>query len=139
MSLTVKIITPLKVFLTSETEQLILPSITGGVGILSGHAQLITMLETGVINYKSEGVWTLAIIYAGFAEVCGNTVTIVVDGAEEISSGENLSDTQQAVIDATEQLDVLKQSGPDKKQLQIANFQVAVTKARLKAFKILQK
>ena len=45
MSLNVRIITPEKVFLTSETEQVVLPSITGGLGILAGHAPLVTILE----------------------------------------------------------------------------------------------
>ena len=44
MSLNVRIITPEKVFLTSETEQVVLPSITGGVGILKGHAPLVLSL-----------------------------------------------------------------------------------------------
>jgi len=139
MSLTVSIITPEKVFLTSETEQLVLPAITGGVGILSGHAQLVTVLETGVIKYKSEGAWTPAILYGGFAEVADDKVTILVNGAEEISGSHNLEDAEQAIIDAAEKLESLKGGDTNEEQLKVATFDVAVAKARLQAFKILQK
>ena len=65
MSLNVRIITPEKVFLTSETEQVVLPSITGGVAILKGHAPLVTILEAGVLRYKNNGSWTPAVLYGG--------------------------------------------------------------------------
>ena len=76
MSLNVRIITPEKVFLTSETEQVVLPSITGGVGILKGHAPLVTILEAGVLRYKNNGTWTPAVLYGGFAEVEDDQVTV---------------------------------------------------------------
>ena len=85
MSLNVRIITPEKVFLTSETEQVVLPSITGGVGILKGHAPLVTILEAGVLRYKNNGTWTPAVLYGGFAEVEDDQVTVLVNGAEEVS------------------------------------------------------
>ena len=75
MSLNVRIITPEKVFLTSETEQVVLPSITGGLGILAGHAPLVTILEAGVLRYKNNGSWTPTVLYGGFAEVENNQVT----------------------------------------------------------------
>jgi len=60
MSLNVRIITPEKVFLTSETEQVVLPSITGGVGILKVHARLVTIVAAHPLRYTHNGTWTPA-------------------------------------------------------------------------------
>jgi F-type H+-transporting ATPase subunit epsilon len=116
MSLNVRIITPEKVFLSSETEQVVLPSITGGLGVLSGHAPMVTILEAGVLRYKKNGSWTPAVLYGGFAEVENNQVTVLVNGAEKVSSSSNITDVEKALVDATTNLEEVK-----KKFLKIEN------------------
>ena len=108
MSLNVRIITPEKVFLSSETEQVVLPSITGGLGVLAGHAPMVTILEAGVLRYKNNGSWTPAVLYGGFAEVENNQVTILVNGAEKVSSSSNIADVEKALVDATTNLEQVK-------------------------------
>ena len=110
MSLNVRIITPEKVFLTSDTEQVVLPSITGGVGILKGHAPLVTILEAGVLRYKNNGSWTPAVLYGGFAEVEDDQVTVLVNGAEEVMDAGTLGETEKALIDATANLEEVKKT-----------------------------
>ena len=105
MSLNVRIITPEKVFLTSETEQVVLPSITGGLGILAGHAPLVTILEAGVLRYKNNGSWTPTVLYGGFAEVENNQVTVLVNGAEEVASSSSIEEVEKALVDATANLE----------------------------------
>jgi len=86
MSLNVRVITPDKVVWDADTEELILPSSTGQLGILTDHAPLLTALDIGVMRLKTANSWTSIVLMEGFAEVENNTVTILSNGAEEGST-----------------------------------------------------
>lgn len=82
MPLTVRVIAPDKTVWDSAAEEVILPSTTGQLGILSGHAPLLTALETGVLRVRSDKNWVPIAVMGGFAEVEKNEVTVLVNGAE---------------------------------------------------------
>jgi F-type H+-transporting ATPase subunit epsilon len=83
MVLTVRVIAPDKTVWDSSAEEVILPSTTGQLGILSGHAPLLTALETGVMRVRSaDKTWVPIALMGGFAEVENNEVTVLVNGAE---------------------------------------------------------
>jgi F-type H+-transporting ATPase subunit epsilon len=86
MSLNVRVITPDKVVWDAMAEELILPSSTGQLGILTDHAPLLTALDIGVMRLKSDAGWTSIVLMEGFAEVEDNKVTILCNGAEEGST-----------------------------------------------------
>ena len=86
MSLNVRVITPDKVVWDAMADELILPSSTGQIGILTDHAPLLTALDIGVMRLKSDAGWTSIVLMEGFAEVDENKVTILCNGAEEGSS-----------------------------------------------------
>ena len=77
MSLNVRVITPDKVVWDADAEELILPSSTGQLGILTDHAPLLTALDIGVMRVKAETGWTSMVLMEGFAEVEDNKVTIL--------------------------------------------------------------
>ena len=83
MSLNVRVITPDKIVWDADAEEIILPSSTGQLGILSDHAPLLTALDIGVMRLKTDNVWTSIVLLEGFAEVENNKVTILCNGAEE--------------------------------------------------------
>lgn len=82
MTLTVRVISPDKTVWDSEAEEVILPSTTGQLGILSGHAPLLTALDVGVMRVRPGKDWLPIALMGGFAEVENNEVTILVNGAE---------------------------------------------------------
>ncbi len=82
MTLTVRVIAPDKTVWDSEVQEVILPSTTGQLGILSGHAPLLTALDTGVMRVRVEKDWMPIALMGGFAEVEADEVTILVNGAE---------------------------------------------------------
>jgi F-type H+-transporting ATPase subunit epsilon len=86
MSLNVRVITPDKVIWDADTEELILPSSTGQLGILTDHAPLLTALDIGVMRLKTGADWTSIVLMEGFAEIEDNKVTVLCNGAEEASS-----------------------------------------------------
>ena len=87
MTLTIRVIAPDKTVWDATANEVILPSTTGQLGILSGHAPLLTGLEAGVMRVREEKGWTAIALMGGFAEIENNEVTILVNGAE---IGENI-------------------------------------------------
>lgn len=89
MALTVRVIAPDKTVWDATADEVILPSTTGQLGILSGHAPLLTALDTGVMRVRPQGKnWVAIALMGGFAEVESNEVTILVNSAER---GENIN------------------------------------------------
>jgi F-type H+-transporting ATPase subunit epsilon len=81
-TLELEIVTPDKLLLRSPVEGVQIPGKNGELGILPGHAPLITELTIGEISYR-QGANTHYIAVAwGFAEVLPNKVTILADTAE---------------------------------------------------------
>lgn len=82
MVLSVKVITPDKTVWDDQVEEIILPSTTGQLGILSGHAPLLTALEVGVMRVRPDKEWKTIALMGGFAEVEDDEIKILVNGAE---------------------------------------------------------
>ncbi|HIK29050.1 MAG: ATP synthase F1 subunit epsilon [Oscillatoriaceae bacterium SKW80] len=81
MSLTVRVIAPDKTVWDGSAQEVILPSTTGQLGILPGHAPLLTALDTGVMRVRPDREWVAIALMGGFAEVENDEVTILVNGA----------------------------------------------------------
>ena len=86
MALHISIIAPDRTVWDSDAEEVILPSSTGQLGILRGHAPLLTALDIGVMRVRTDKEWTPIVLMGGFAEVENDELTILVNGAEEGSS-----------------------------------------------------
>ena len=80
------IIAPDRTVWDSNAEEVILPSSTGQLGILRGHAPLLTALDIGVMRVRTDKEWTPIVLMGGFAEVENDELTILVNGAEEAAS-----------------------------------------------------
>ena len=77
-----EIVTPVKLLVQDAAEEAQIPGLSGYLGILPGHAPLLTELAVGVITYKASGqTHTLAVAW-GFAEVLPGKVTILAEAAE---------------------------------------------------------
>ena len=128
MSLNVRVITPDKVVWDAAAEEIILPSSTGQLGILTDHAPLLTALDIGVMRLKNDGNWTSIVLMEGFAEVEENKVTILCNGAEEGSSID--VKTAQAEL---EKVNLLVDEATTKKEKIEATIELRKAKARLQA------
>jgi F-type H+-transporting ATPase subunit epsilon len=66
-----------------QAEEVILPSTTSQLGILTGHSPLLSALDTGVMRVRAtkNSNWQAIALLGGFAEVENNEVTILVNGA----------------------------------------------------------
>jgi len=91
MSLKVSVMAPDRVFYTATVSEVILPTSTGQMGILTNHTPLITGLDIGVMLVREEGAkgsadWISMALMGGFALIKENTVTILVNDAELAST-----------------------------------------------------
>jgi F-type H+-transporting ATPase subunit epsilon len=78
------VVTPERQLLGETVAEVTLPGAGGCLGILPGHAPLITELGIGELTYRTKGgsePGHLAII-SGFAEVLGDRVTVLAETAE---------------------------------------------------------
>jgi len=77
-----EIVTPSRLLVKDAAEEAQIPGVTGYLGILPGHAPLITELGVGEITYKASGaIHTLSVAW-GFMEVLPDKVTILAEAAE---------------------------------------------------------
>ena len=75
---------PDRVFWKDTAKEIILPTLTGQMGILTNHIPLLTGLDTGLILIRkpSSSDWIYVVVMGGFALVNDNKVTILVNEAE---------------------------------------------------------
>ena len=98
MVMNIRVLTPDRVICSTTADEVILPGLTGQVGVLDGHATLITALDTGLLRIKLADKWTPIILCGGLAEIDRNRVTVLVNDVEELVSVE--------LNEATKELDV---------------------------------
>ena len=80
-----EIVTPEKKVVDTAAEEVQIPSKNGYLGVLPGHAPLITELAVGEIIYcENKSEFRLAVAW-GFAEVLPDKVTILAESAERPS------------------------------------------------------
>ena len=94
-SLELEIVTPDRHLLHDSVDWVEIPGKEGYLGVLPGHAALITELGIGVLNYRKGGETRFLSVMEGYAEVLPDRVIILAEiseRAEEI----NVERTRQA-------------------------------------------
>nr|ARQ82188.1 ATP synthase CF1 subunit epsilon [Avrainvillea mazei] len=87
MILNIRIITPDKIFLElSSVEEVILPTNTGQLGVLTNHAPLITALDIGVFFYRIQKEWISLALMGGFAIIQNNVIVILVNEVQNLNT-----------------------------------------------------
>ncbi len=78
-----EVITPEKLVLRESVDELVLPGLTGEIGVLPDHEPLISQLKTGVLSYRVGASLQKLHVSGGFAEVLGDKVSVLADVAEK--------------------------------------------------------
>jgi F-type H+-transporting ATPase subunit epsilon len=128
MSLSVRILTLNGVLWAAAVEELILPSSTGLLGILPGHASLITSLDIGVVRMRSGKDPVVIVVIEGFAEIRKGEV-IIVSNTAEVGSLLDLEVAREDVARVTK----LAENAVTKKDKLEAALEVRKSRARLEA------
>jgi F-type H+-transporting ATPase subunit epsilon len=77
-----EIVTPEKKVVDTAAEEVQIPGKNGYLGVLPGHAPLITELAVGEITFREHSAEQRLAVAWGFAEVLPNKVTILAESAE---------------------------------------------------------
>jgi len=131
MTLNIRVIAPDRTVWNAEAEEVILPSSTGQLGILTGHIPLLTALDIGVMRVRIEKDWIPIVLLGGFAEVENNIITILVNGAEE---GSEIS-IEKAKKKLDEAISMLEEAETSKEKIE-ATQKIRKARARLQAAQI---
>jgi F-type H+-transporting ATPase subunit epsilon len=98
------IVTPERQILKETVSEVTMPGADGYLGILPGHAPLITELGIGELTYRTvSGHSGLLAVIHGFAEVQPDRVSVLAETAE-FAEEINLSRAQQALQRAQERI-----------------------------------
>jgi len=131
MALNVKVITPGKTVWDDTVEEIVLPSTTGQLGILGGHAPLLTALEVGVMRVRPGKEWKNIALMGGFAEVENDEIKILVNGAE-LGDDINLEDARTEYEAAQTRLQKVENTEDRQEKIQ-AESSMKKARARLQA------
>jgi F-type H+-transporting ATPase subunit epsilon len=104
------LVSPERLLLSEEADMVTVPGSEGYMGVMAGHAPLVSTLRAGMIDVLKDGQDTRFFIRGGFAEV--NPEKIVVLAEEAIPMAEfDLKVLDQRIKDTEEDLIAAKSDG----------------------------
>jgi F-type H+-transporting ATPase subunit epsilon len=77
-----EVATPERLLVNEQVTQAEVPAQNGYIGILPGHAPLMSALGAGVLSYEGGGGPHVLAIAGGFVEISDNHVRVLADEAE---------------------------------------------------------
>ena len=80
--LILNIVTPEKLLVSEEVDQVNAPGTEGDLGILYDHAPILTNLRSGQLSYENEGETIALVVSGGYLEVTDNRVTVLAETGE---------------------------------------------------------
>jgi F-type H+-transporting ATPase subunit epsilon len=104
-----EIVTPEQLLFSGEVEEVVVPGSEGYLGILPGHAPLLSELQIGVISYRQDSQETKVFCSRGFVEVLPDRVSILAEAAELPDQ----IDVEQARAQQVEAEQQLRSDDPD--------------------------
>jgi F-type H+-transporting ATPase subunit epsilon len=84
MTIRCEIVSQDRTVFQGDVDIVILPGVSGEMGILPHHAPVLTILKYGVIKVRHNGKEELFTVAGGLAEVQPDIVTILADAAENV-------------------------------------------------------
>ena len=109
MAMNIRVITPTRTVCSTEAEEILIPSLTGKIGILEGHISLVTALDIGLLKIRMGTKWTPILLLGGVAQIDQDLITVLVPEVQELS-GINLSEANKELEQATLKLETAEAS-----------------------------
>ena len=103
--LLLEVVTPEKLLLSQEVDEVIAPGSEGEFGVLPGHTYFISTLKIGELRYRVADKTDFMSVLWGYAEVTPTRVTILAEIAEK-AEDIDVERAQAAVEKAQKRLEV---------------------------------
>jgi ATP synthase, F1 epsilon subunit (delta in mitochondria) len=126
MPLDLTIVTPQGRAYRGDVDSVVLPGSEGDFGVLPGHERFLSALRCGEVQIKTGSQTIYAASSAGFADVSGEQVTVLVDACE-LAGEIDTARAQQAVERCEQAISGLDR---DVEGARIAEFEAALERAR---------
>ncbi|MGE0769481.1 MAG: F0F1 ATP synthase subunit epsilon [Hyphomicrobiaceae bacterium] len=82
-----ELVSPERILMSTEVEQVLVPGTEGDFTVLAGHAPVISTLRPGVIEVSLPGAKTQRLfVKRGFAEVDDNQLTVLAEKATDVAA-----------------------------------------------------
>ena len=95
------LVSPERLLLSKRVDMVTVPGTEGYMGVIAGHAPLVSTLRAGMIDMKDEAVDTRFFIRGGFVEINPGKVTVLAEEAIPMSEMD-LAILDQRISDAQE-------------------------------------
>ncbi|MBS1167951.1 MAG: atpC [Proteobacteria bacterium] len=76
-----ELVSPERLILSVDADQVDLPGSEGDFGVLAGHAPFLTTLKTGIITVRTGGVSSRIYVRGGFADVNAAGLSVLAEKA----------------------------------------------------------
>jgi len=96
------LVSPERLVFSGSVTEVVVPGSEGDLGILAGHAPLISSLRPGILTVKGEGEAKKLYVRGGFAEVSAKGLTVLAEEAlpiEQLDSAKIQADIAAAEAD----------------------------------------
>ena len=124
-----QVVTPTKHIFSEDVQSIELPGKDGYLGILPGHAPLLTELGAGILTFNKGGETRSMTVIDGFAEVLPNRVIVLADESEKVED----IDAGQARADLEKAQHELPQAGASEEDWKRANAAISRATVRVEA------
>jgi F-type H+-transporting ATPase subunit epsilon len=110
------LVSPERLLLSTEADMVTVPGTEGYLGVMAGHAPLVTMLRAGMIDVQVNGHDDRYFIRGGFAEIGPAKVTVLAEEAVPMTEldlavlDQRIADAQDDEIAAKSEVERLKAS-----------------------------
>ena len=95
------LVSPEKLLLSVQADMVTVPGTEGYMGVMAGHASLVSTLRAGMIDVKIDGKDDRYFIRGGFAEINAAKITVLADEAIPMTELD-LAVLDQRIADAQE-------------------------------------
>ena len=82
----IQVLIPQRTICRTVADEVVLPGLVGQIGVLNGHATLVTSLATGLLRIRVDQKWTPILVCGGLAEIDRDVVTVLAIDGEDLSS-----------------------------------------------------
>jgi len=129
--LRLELVAPAGLVFEGDVEMVVVPSVTGELGILTRHAPIVVQLAVGRLRaLTADGTWLVFAVAEGFVKVQFNKVIVLADAAEEASKIDTHR-AEEAIERATERLQMHRDGTvPEGEHVDVYREQMALRRAR---------